>query len=361
MGETSEKDRINAMIDIVMSVARGNPTAQIELSGENDDIDSLALGINMMIDDVRINIEEIERERARSDKKIIEVEQSEAATLSILEDMYEVHEQLKKTQKKIKQQNVKLKKLDQIKSNFLNVTSHELRTPMSAIKGYIQMMMEQTLGNISEEQRNALNIVLRNIDRLDHLIQDILDISRLESGTLKLVPEKTNVKTMVEETVETMQSSADLKHITINAELEDKIPEITVDKERIQQVIINIISNAIKFSSDGSIIDVRSKEDKDFVLVEIQDFGRGIPKDKQKKIFETFFQVDSGMDRKFGGAGLGLAISRGIILAHGGEIWVESIVGKGSTFYFAMPIKPVVDIGEEFKGIDIFGLENGGV
>lgn len=307
------------------------------------------------------NLEEIVQERTKElNKKIREMEQSEAATLSILEDLHEIHENLKKSQKKIKQQNVKLKKLDQIKSNFLNVTSHELRTPMSAIKGYIQMIMKQTLGETTEEQRNALSIVLRNIDRLDHLIQDILDISRLESGTLKLIPEKTDVKTMVEQTVETMQSSADLKHITVNTEMEDKMPDITVDQERIQQVIINIVNNAIKFSPEGSIINIRSKKDKDLVLVEIQDFGRGIPKDKQKKIFKTFFQVDSGMDRKFGGAGLGLAISRGIILAHGGEIWVESTVGKGSTFYFTIPIKPVVDIGEEFKGIDIFGLENGG-
>ena len=316
----------------------------------------------IMLTESQKNLEEIIQERTKElNKKIREMEQSEAATLSILEDLHEIHENLKKSQRKIKQQNIKLKKLDRIKSDFLNVTSHELRTPMSAIKGYIQMIMKQTLGETTEEQKNALNIVLRNIDRLDHLIQDILDISRLESGTLKLIPEKTNVKTMVEETVETMQSSADLKHITINAEVGDNIPEITVDKERIKQVIINIISNAIKFSPDGSIINVRSKEDKDFILVEIQDFGRGISKDKQKKIFETFYQVDSGMDRKFGGAGLGLAISRGIVLAHGGEIWVESIVGKGSTFYFTMPIKPVVDIGEEFKGIDIFGLENRGV
>ena len=191
-------------------------------------------------------LEELVQERTRElNEKIIELKQSEAATLNILEDMHEIHEGLKKSQRRIKLQNIKLKKLDQIKSNFLNVTSHELRTPMSAIKGYIQMVMKQTLGDITKEQENALNIVLRNTDRLDHLIQDILDISRLESGTLKLIPEKTNVKTMVRETVETMQSSADLKHITINAEMEKEIPELTIDQERIQQVIINIISNAI--------------------------------------------------------------------------------------------------------------------
>ncbi|MCK4830036.1 hypothetical protein KA005_80700, partial [bacterium] len=135
-------------------------------------------------------LEEKVKERTRElNEKITESKQSEAATLSILEDMHIIHEGLEKSQKRIKLQNIKLKKLDRIKSDFLNVTSHELRTPMSAIKGYIQMVMKQTLGEITEEQEKALNIVLRNTDRLDHLIQDILDISRLESGTMKFIPE----------------------------------------------------------------------------------------------------------------------------------------------------------------------------
>ena len=345
-------------------ISEGNLDVDIKVKSK-DEVGDLAKSLeamkNSLIDAQKALEKKVEERTKDLNEKITEVEQNEAATMSILEDMHEIHEGLKKSQIRIKRQNIKLKKLDQIKSNFLNVTSHELRTPMSAIKGYIQMILKQTLGKTTEDQRNALNVVLRNTDRLDHLIQDILDISRLESGTLKLIPEKIDVKKMMEETVETMQSSADLKHITINAKVEDNIPEITVDQERIKQVIINIISNAIKFSPDGSIINIRSKKDKDLILLEIQDFGRGIPKDKQKRIFETFYQVDSGMDRKFGGAGLGLAISRGIVLAHGGEIWVESIVGKGSIFYFTISIKPVVSIGEEFKGIDIFGLENGGV
>jgi PAS domain S-box-containing protein len=307
------------------------------------------------------DITEVRRTQKQLDEKVKELEQSEDASLNIMDDLQEIMENLEKTKKHIELQNIKLKKLDRIKSDFLNVTSHELRTPMSAIKGYTQMVMKQTLGDITEEQEKALNIVLRNTERLDHLIQDILDISRLESGTMKFIPEKTDIKNMLEETVETMQSSADLKHITITGEMEDMMPELTIDQERVKQVIINIISNAIKFSPDGSIINIRAKKDKNNILFEIQDFGRGIPEDKQKKIFETFYQVDSGMDRKFGGAGLGLAISRGIVLTHGGQIWTNSIVGKGSTFYFTLPIRSVVDLEEKFKGIDVFGLGTGGI
>ncbi len=362
---------ITTLTEGAKAISQGDLEYNIKIETK-DEIGKLADAFNKMsgklkesrskLENYSKNLEKQVEERTRElNEKITESKQSEAATLSILEDMHIIHEGLIKSQKRIKLQNIKLKKLDRIKSDFLNVTSHELRTPMSAIKGYVQMVMKQTLGNITEEQKKALNIVLRNTDRLDHLIQDILDISRLESGTMKFIPEKTDIKTMVKETVETMQSSADLKHITINAEIEDEMPELTIDQERIKQVIINIISNAIKFSPDGSIINVQAKKDKNNILFGVQDFGRGIPEDKQKKIFETFYQVDSGMDRKFGGAGLGLAISRGIVLAHGGQIWADSIIGKGSTFYFTLPLRSVVDLEEKFKEIDIFGLKPGGI
>ena len=228
---------------------------------------------------------------------------------------------------------------------------------MSAIKGYVQMVLKQTLGEISEEQKKALNVVLRNTDRLDNLIRDILDVSRLESGTMKFVPGQTDLEKMVDEAVETLQSSADLKDIKINMDLEDNLPELIIDQERIKQVIINIVNNAIKFSPDGSIVNIRAEKEKEDVLFEVQDFGKGIPKNKQKKVFDMFYQVDSDMDRKFGGTGLGLAISQGIVFSHGGKIWVESKVGEGSTFRFILPIKPVQDIEDRFREADIFGLE----
>ena len=265
----------------------------------------------------------------------------------------------KKAEEKIKRQNIQLKKLDKIKSNFLNITSHELRTPMSSIKGYVQMLLKGLLGEITEEQKRGLNVVLRNVDRLDHLIQDILDVSRLESGSMKFIPEETDIKKMIKETIETMQSNADQKNITINSEIAEIPQTLIIDRQRIKQVIINLINNAIKFSPDGSVINIRVRQDNDMILFEIEDFGRGIPKNKQNKIFDTFYQVDSGMDRKFGGAGLGLAISRGIILSHGGKIWVDSTgkSGEGSIFKFSLPIKPVQDIEKRFREIDIFGLE----
>jgi PAS domain S-box-containing protein len=271
-------------------------------------------------------------------------------------DLHIAVERLQKSLKRMEQQNARLKKLDRMKSNFLNTTSHELRTPITAIKGYIEVLLMRTLGPITEEQKQSLEVALRNVTHLDHLIQDILDISRLESGTMKFIPEKANVKKILEEATDTIQSSADVKHIHIATEVEPLVPDLVVDQERIKQVLTNLLNNAIKFSPEQSPITIRVKKESDDVLFEVQDFGRGIPKNKQKKIFDIFYQVDSGLDRKFGGVGLGLAISRGIVLSHGGTIWVESETNQGSTFRFTLPIHPVQDMEGKFKEVDIFHL-----
>ncbi|MCK5030884.1 MAG: PAS domain S-box protein, partial [Thermoplasmatales archaeon] len=267
-------------------------------------------------------------------------------------------EKLRKSQMRIEQQNIQLKKLDKLKSNFLNITSHELRTPMCSMKGYVQMLLKKTLGDITEEQKRGLMVILRNVDRLDNLIRDILDISRLESGTMKFIPEKTDISKMIFEITETMKSTADLKNIQIDVISKDKIPELIIDQDRIKQVIMNLVENAIKFSPHDSKVNVRVRKLDNDVLFEIQDYGRGISKSKQKKVFETFYQVDSGMDRKYGGAGLGLPISRGIVLTHGGRMWVESKVGAGSTFRFTLPMRSIVDIESKLKDLNLFGLEN---
>ena len=305
------------------------------------------------------DITDIKAMEKELNENVTMLEGSERATLNILDDLQKTLFALQQSQFVIEEQNVQLVKLDKIKSSFLNITSHELRTPMSAIKGYIQMILKGKLGTINDEQKHALDIILRNSNRLDRLIQDILDISRLESGTMKFVTQKTDVIKMINEIAETMQSSADLKGIKINTEMGMDVPELTIDKDRITQVVVNILNNAIKFSPNSSIINIKTRKEKADVLFEVQDCGRGIPEEHHKKIFQTFYQVDSDADTKFGGAGLGLAISYGIIIAHGGRIWVESTgkPGEGSTFLFTLPVESVINIEERFKGADVFGLE----
>ncbi len=305
------------------------------------------------------DISEIKTLENELTEKVTLLEGSERATLNIMDDLQKTLGELQQSQFVIKEQNVQLQKLNKIKSNFLNITSHELRTPMSAVKGYIQMMLKGNLGTTNDEQKKALDIILRNTNRLERLIQDILDISRLESGTMKFIIKKTDIIKMVNEVAETMQVSADVKGIKITTETGTDVLELTIDKDRLTQVVVNLVNNAIKFSPNGSKIFIRIRKEKEDVLFEVQDYGRGIPKEHHRKIFQSFYQVDSDTDTKFGGAGLGLAICYGIVFAHGGRIWVESTgkPGEGSIFRFTLPAESVINIEERFKGADVFGLE----
>ncbi|HHH80083.1 MAG TPA: PAS domain S-box protein, partial [Thermoplasmatales archaeon] len=273
--------------------------------------------------------------------------------VGIIEDFRDITElerveiNLAKAHYRLKHQNESLKRLNNLQKIFLNVTSHELRTPMAAIRGYADLLTLGTLGELNSEQKEALNVVRRNIDRLDNLIKDILDISRLESGTLSIQPTRCDLQEIIAEVLATMRFTAETKNINIETEVEKNLPPIYADRDRIKQVLINLLGNAIKLSKSGSRIILTVKRERDHVVLAVKDFGRGIPKNKQKKIFEPFYQVDSGMDRKFGGVGLGLAITKGIVLAHNGDITVESKVGKGSTFYVKLPFKPSFAKGEK--------------
>ena len=264
-------------------------------------------------------------------------------SLSVLKDVTEINKIYDELNKNLWLQNVKLQKLNDAKKTFLKTTSHELRTPMTSIKGYVQLLMKNTLGEINEEQRKSLDVILRNTNRLDQVIQNILDASTLDSGIMKFIPRKVNPRKLVEEITKTIEPYANKKEITIHVNLEKDLPDLMIDGERIKQVLMNLVDNAIKFSPNGSKIHIRARKEKEDVLFEVQDFGQGIPTDKMGMIFESFYQVDSGDDRKFGGAGLSLALSRGIVGLHGGKIWFESTEGTGSTFLFTLPIQPISD------------------
>jgi circadian clock protein KaiC len=245
-------------------------------------------------------------------------------------------------------------KLNQIKSDFFEVTTREIRSPLTTIKGYMEMLSNRAFGEINDEQKKYLEIMLRNTDQLDNLVSDLVDISSIESGNITFTLEKTSVSEMVNEAVEKIQPDAKVKNIAVKVEIEDQIPDLIVDQDRIKQVIRNILGYTIKFSPEKTTINLRAKKQENDVLFEIQDQGMDIPKDKQKKIFKAFYRAEEGKSTEYSGGGIRLALSRGIVTIHGGKMWVESEEGKGSAFRFTLPIKPVDNIQTRCKESDIF-------
>jgi len=243
---------------------------------------------------------------------------------------------LEKTDEKIKQ-------LDKAKNEFLTITSHELRIPMTPMKIQLQMLLKGYLGKLNKEQKESIDIVLRNTARLDKNISDFLEISRMESARLKFNFVKADLTKYINQLVKEMKFFMVEKKIKIVPKI-SKLPLIEVDPDRTMQVLRNLINNAIKFSEKNGKILVNVTRKKDNILFSVIDYGKGISPENKKRIFEPFFQEEDSLHREYGGTGLGLTICRGIVESQNGKMWVESEVGKGSTFCFTLPLKPVRNI-----------------
>ncbi|BAZ48838.1 two-component hybrid sensor and regulator [Nostoc sp. NIES-4103] len=232
--------------------------------------------------------------------------------------------------------------LDKIKNEFISVVSHELRTPMTSIQGGLNLLKTGLVKLDSEKGQRIIKIVSDNSERLVRLVNEILDLERLQSGKISLNKQKVNASDLLIEATDLMRLIAN--NARINLSVFPQSIELTVDKDRMIQVLTNLLSNAIKFSPKGSTVSmsvekIKAKDgEMSDVLFKVQDQGRGIPANKLESIFERFHQVDASDSRKQGGTGLGLAICRNIVEQHHGQIWVESQVGVGSIFYLKLPL-----------------------
>ncbi len=227
-----------------------------------------------------------------------------------------------------------LKALDRMKDEFLDMTSHELKTPLTSINSFLQLMGSKKLGKITKKQENAVNTISQELKRLRGSIDKILDTSRLESGRIK--PEMKNLQLAepIRNTVKRMKLLANQKRITLTQKIVE-LPLIRGDEWQLTELMANLIDNAIKFTPEGGRVTIEAKKKKDNILVEVKDTGIGIAKKDMPKLFAKFFQVEYSVP----GAGMGLRICKIIVEAHGGRIGVKSRLGKGSTFFFTLPIK----------------------
>jgi len=325
---------------IATEISKGNFDYEIDIK-TGDEIEQFANAFSRMITNLKNKQDELviardelikmsENLEKTVEERTIDLRRTQEATLNILEDLTEAKVRLDKYTKD-------LEEALRIKSDFTSTVSHELRTPLAAIKESVAIVLDGITGNITQDQANFLGIAKKNIDRLARLINDVLDFQKLESGRMALNKRLNDINVVVKEVKAMMAPLTAEKHLALDLDLENDLPNTLFDKDKIIQVITNLVSNAIKFTEAGGII-ISTSEEKNLIKVSISDTGPGISKDNIQKLFRRFEQLESGIDRKVGGTGLGLAISKEIIDLHEGFIWVESTPGKGSSFIFTLPI-----------------------
>jgi NtrC-family two-component system sensor histidine kinase KinB len=234
----------------------------------------------------------------------------------------------------------KQKELDQMKSNFVASVSHELRTPLVAMEKSISMMLEKAAGPVSETQEQFLSIAERNLKRLSLLINDLLDLSKLEAGKMEFKRENQSIEKVINESIENLNTWAKTKSINIESKIQGGLPKVNIDPNRIIQVLNNLIGNAIKFTPQGGNITVEANLRKEIQQIEVsvQDTGFGLAADELDKVFDKFYQIAERAPTDLSGTGIGLSIAKEIVELHGGKIWVESEQGRGAKFTFTLPL-----------------------
>jgi signal transduction histidine kinase/CheY-like chemotaxis protein len=256
-------------------------------------------------------------------------------------------EELEQKTTELEQANIELKKLDELRSTFLANMSHELRTPLNSIIGYTDLLLDRVDGHITDEQEKSLTKVHKNAKNLLKLINDVLDMSRIESGRVELDLRAVNLQEIIQETVSALEPLINNKGLIIDMDFDESLPLGYADPDRIRQVVTDLLDNAIKFTAEGRItvsarpseIGTKGNQPPRFVEVCISDTGIGIRKEDLNKLFDKFRPLDISATSEYRGAGLGLSICKGLVEMQNGSIWAESKYGEGSRFCFALPVE----------------------
>ncbi|MGQ9646155.1 MAG: ATP-binding protein [Thermodesulfobacteriota bacterium] len=319
---------IEKLVAATEIVAKGELFHTVDIHSR-DEIGDLARAFNQMTLQLKASRNDLEKkveERTHLlEENIKELNRARTSTLKMLEDL-----QLAK--KELEMMNRELREMDETRMKFIATTSHELKTPLTAIKANIDFILSEKEVKVPENLKSYLLTIQRNTNRIQGIMDHMLDLIRIRSGRLLLNREMIPLSEVIHGFINEVRPVD--KRLTIWVEVPEDL-RVYADRGRLHDIFINLLFNAFKFTADGGQITIRASRKDAFVLHEIRDTGIGIPEDKMGKIFEEFYQVESG---KHGGTGLGLAITKRLVEEHGGKIWVQSRLGEGSTFYFTLPI-----------------------
>jgi len=319
---------IEKLAEATERVARGELAQTVDIRS-NDEIGDLARAFNQMtlqLKESRGDLErKVEERTHRLEENIAELNRTRTSTLKMLEKLQSAKQELEMV-------NRELKEMDEAKMKFIGIASHELKTPLTAIKANIDFILSEREGKVPESLKSYLLTIQRNTNRIQMRMDQMLDLSRMTSDHLLFNRERILLSEVIGGYINEVKPVD--KNLSIQVDLP---PDLLIDADRnaLHDIFINLLSNAFKFTDDGGQISITASQRDQSALLQIRDTGMGIPGDKLQKIFDEFYQVEGG---KHGGTGLGLAIAKRWVEEHSGKIWVESQLGKGSTFYFTLPL-----------------------
>jgi signal transduction histidine kinase len=342
---TSIANPLGHIVKVIGELERGNFHARANLIA-NDEIGVLSQSFDKMAMEIEKNRAELEDLNRNLEMRVAE----KTENLSRAYERLQLSNQnLAVTNREIEEANRKLKEIDRLKSDFISVVSHELRTPITSIKAFAELILMKPRMPI-EKKTKLLSIINNESDRLARLVSDILDLTKIEAGKLSWHITKLSIEDVIQTSVSGIHSLADNKSIVITTSTEHSLPKLYGDKDRLVQVITNILSNAIKFTPQGGRIRIDAHHElspRPQILVSITDTGVGIPAEDIDLIFEKFRRSGDVLTNRTEGTGLGLAISRQIVQYHGGAIWAASTIGQGSSFTLTLPLNKVWNIEGE--------------
>jgi signal transduction histidine kinase len=238
--------------------------------------------------------------------------------------------------------------VDRLKEEFISVAAHELKTPLTALQGYTELLLSESVGKVTSMQADFLQVIKSNVERLAELANDLLDVSHIEAGMVKLQIQKLHLFDLVNEALAAFQAEIERKGLTLVMEVPRDLPAVWGDRSRLIQLLSNLMGNACKFTPGGGKVGIMARQLDGQIQVDVMDTGVGISRQDQEQLFSRFFRADNPLIREIGGSGLGLSLARSIVSLHGGKIWVESELGRGSTFSFTLPLAR----GDNFELVD---------